>query len=186
MRWFDELGQTTLWFALDQAWNWHFDPALIAHMRLHMMEDLTMPGVVREAQRMKLTRQDKSLVRFTESVTLVVPRNINWMLQAHCPMIMWTWYERTWPRLVERELGYVPSSYDMRQARYQRWLDRAVALHAARPAQIVSLLEAAAIRLQARLCGNRDVLDHILRLELRALCAEFHVDPVTRLPVACF
>jgi hypothetical protein len=133
MRCFDELGQTTfipttLWFALDQAWNWRFDPALIAHMRLHMMEDLTLPGVVREAQRMELTRQDKSLGwRFTKSVTLVVPRDIKWMLQADSPMVMWTWYERTWPRIVERELGYVPSSYDVRQARFQRWLDRAAA-----------------------------------------------------------
>ncbi len=134
MRCFDELDQTTLfiqttlWFALDQAWNWRFDPALIAHMRLQMMEDLTMPGVVREAQRMKLTRQDKSLgLRSTQSVDLVVPRNFKWMLQTDNPMIMWTWYQRTWPRLVERELGYVPSSYDLRQARFQLWLDRAAA-----------------------------------------------------------
>ena len=133
MRCFDKLHygttvQTTLWFALDQAWNWRFDPALIAHMRLHMMEDLTMPGVVREAQRMKVTGQDKRLgLRSTKSVDLVIPRNFIWMLQAHSPMILWTWYQRTWPGLVERELGYVPSSYDLRQARFQRWLDRAAA-----------------------------------------------------------
>ena len=133
MRCFDEQGQTTfipttLWFALDQAWNWRFDPALIAHMRLHMREDLTMPGVVREAQRMKVTGQDKRLgLRSTQSVDLVIPRNFIWMLQAHSPMILWTWYQRTWPGLVERELGYVPSSYDLRQARFQRWLDRAAA-----------------------------------------------------------
>ena len=96
MRCFDKLWngttvQTTLWFALDQAWNWHFDPALIAHMLLHMMEDLTMPGVVREAQRMKLTGQDKRLgLRSTQSVDLVIPRNFHWMLQAHDPMILWT------------------------------------------------------------------------------------------------
>ena len=41
------LQQTTLWFALDQAWNWHFDPALTAHMRLHMREVLNMPSAVR-------------------------------------------------------------------------------------------------------------------------------------------
>ena len=150
MRFFDKLHygttvQTTLWFALDQAWNWNFDPALAAHMRLHMREVLTMPSAVRFARQAlenKLTGRDGRLGSWsTNYYEFVIPRHFNWMLQAHDPMIMWMWNERTWPGLVERELGYVPSvdskNYDVRQALYTRWHHRAVFLHAARPAQIV-------------------------------------------------
>jgi len=54
------------------------------------------------------------------------------MIQAQDPMIMYRWYEQTWPQLVLRELGYLPAylypnDYDRRQALYQRWQERAFA-----------------------------------------------------------
>jgi hypothetical protein len=58
-------------------------------------------------------------------------------------------------------------------------------VYAAKPAQIVAMLEAAAALLPVRLQSNIDLLDHVLRLAAAALCAKHLVDPHTRLPVPC-
>jgi hypothetical protein len=71
------------------------------------------------------------------------------------------------------------------RAKCLRWFTRARALHAAKPALVAAVLEAAAALLPSRVDNNRNALECVLRHAAAALCTAHQLHPHTRRPLPC-
>jgi hypothetical protein len=184
--------ETTLWFAMQQAWNMHADQ--------HADFLFVRPGLGRL------------------SYCSAVIRDALFNIQLHWPDQPWYvprgwltmsseqrehWLDVEWPHMQRLELlgdgitpqpAVGPSRLYFRQSQWHlmtdclRWLRRANAARTARQlharAQMPAVLERAALGLLARLDNTRDVLDDVLRHAAAAMCAEHGLDPRTLLPLA--
>jgi hypothetical protein len=191
---------TTLSFAMQQAWNWHFDQDFLEFMGVHLLSRMTLPNLAPavltalEMRRNALNPEHRGKrpgLWNTYCLHFFRPPAAGWAaLDAQ-------WHTHTWPDMVLRDLGYqLPAwyaccsemdAYALLLARYTRWHDRSEAFRAAaRPARVVELLLGASKQLSVLLEDKVDVHDIILRLAAAGLWAEWHVDPATRLPGLCF
>jgi hypothetical protein len=150
MRLFNRDGEPTLWFAFGEQYNWHASvyPDFIP---------LKLPASVyiRSAVRYFITRPDRFKEDFCGDVVhfCVFARNWDQMDTAERAQ----WHHDTYPRMVQRELGFsmlmiedgytrLRSPMDMR-SRASRWhwrVRRAREAQRLTPAQIAAVLEAAA------------------------------------------
>lgn len=194
--------ETTLWFAMQEAWNMCAD--------VHADFMLVRPGaeaycrvVVREALLHLHRRRERYL--YVVSVPnwpgrpLYGPRGWQNMAEAQRDH----WFNVEWPHMQRLELlgdGITPQpvvgfcrlypreSQWLLMQDLSRWHRRAKAARAARHLlalkQIPAVLERAALVLRGRLHQNRDVLDDVLRQAAAAMYAEQGLDPRTRLALA--
>lgn len=198
--------ETTLWFAMQQAWNMRADLDDFLFVRAGLDTDAYCRVVVRDALLKIQQRRERYLYVTHIASSLLWPelpfyRPRGWLTMSSAQREHWLDVE--WPHMQRLELlgdGITPQpvvgfcrlypreSQGHLMQDCSRWHRRVKAacsarhLHALK--QIPAVLERAALGLFARLHQNRDVLDNVLQLAAAAICSEHGLDPRTRLPLA--
>jgi hypothetical protein len=165
---FNPDGGLTLWFAFGELYNWHasvfddFNPVL-----------LPISACIRSAAEFFMTRQARFREDHAGNIAHFCFVCRDWLQMDSAEHAHW--HFETFPRIVQRELGFslfivedghrrLKDAEDMR-ARACRWHWRVRREREAQrltPEQIAALLEAARTVLHARLGANRDVVERIL------------------------
>jgi hypothetical protein len=174
MRLFNRDGEPSLWFALGQLYNFHAST-------LSLFNPLMLPtsAYIRSAVRYFITRPERFREEFCGDIVHFCVFARDWQQMDTAERAQW--HHDTYPRMVQRELGFsmlmiedgytrLRSPMDMR-SRASRWHGR-VRRQRERsrltPEQIAALLQAAAAllpkhRLLGALMRHSDVLERILR-----------------------